>query len=110
MHFLPCHHHSLVESDSVHDCLILSHENKNVLVDISCAGSIPLIKNRLYQVIGEMQTRPLDLTTSLTTLLPKTKTPMILKARIIRNIDGLDVNLFDKALKIKREFESANSV
>eukprot|EP00270_Netrium_digitus_P020243 TRINITY_DN8271_c0_g1_i1.p3 TRINITY_DN8271_c0_g1~~TRINITY_DN8271_c0_g1_i1.p3 ORF type:complete len:128 (-),score=34.07 TRINITY_DN8271_c0_g1_i1:353-736(-) len=59
-------------------------------------GGVPLVfkEGSLFQFIGEIDPDPFD------------GMKFILQARVARNVDGLDENLFRKAIELRRKFEA----
>ncbi|EKX51656.1 hypothetical protein GUITHDRAFT_134546 [Guillardia theta CCMP2712] len=66
--------------------------DRRLQVDASLLGEQLVIKDgSLYMMIGEVETsedRP------------------TLRVRVARNVDGMDLNLFDAALSVRRKFEA----
>jgi hypothetical protein len=67
----------------------IKHEGNVLQVDTSLLGQTEYRIGGLFQFIGEMSNRQCGLQ---------------LRARVVRNIDGLDVGLYECALKVRREF------
>ena len=68
----------------------LEHAGKRLPLDVTLLGeAVSLKTGSMYMVIGEVQelTQP------------------CLQARVVRNVDGMDVDLFSAALKLHRNFE-----
>eukprot|EP00455_Lapot_gusevi_P001666 TRINITY_DN10638_c0_g1_i1.p1 TRINITY_DN10638_c0_g1~~TRINITY_DN10638_c0_g1_i1.p1 ORF type:complete len:116 (+),score=13.39 TRINITY_DN10638_c0_g1_i1:57-404(+) len=79
----------LVEHDIGTCSLIIEHNNAQLQVNTELLdASIGLRVGSLYQFIGEISTQHNE---------------MVLKPRIVRNIDGMDLKLYDQALKIMRQ-------
>ena len=76
--------------------LRISHAGSTLAVDSSALGGIAVRPGELLQFIGEISVEP----------------PALLRARIIIRVDGLNVQLFDKALQAQRAFlrETARAV
>ncbi|KAL8484923.1 hypothetical protein ACS0TY_027283 [Phlomoides rotata] len=53
--------------------------------------TLNLRRGSIYQFIGELHIEPND--------------QAILKARVGRNVDGLDINLYNQTLKLLRQFQ-----
>jgi hypothetical protein len=68
----------------------LEHAGKRLPLDVTLLGeAVSLKTGSMYMVIGEVQEL----------------TPPCLQARVVRNVDGMDVDLFSAALKLHRNFE-----
>jgi hypothetical protein len=69
----------------------LEHAGKWLPLDVTLLGeAVSLKTGSMYMVIGEVQ----ELTNG-----------PCLQARVVRNVDGMDVDLFSAALKLHRNFE-----
>jgi hypothetical protein len=68
---------------------VIKHKGKSLGVDTSLLGQIEFRIGGLFQFIGEMG---------------KQHGKLQLRARVVRNIDGLDAGLFERALQVRREF------
>eukprot|EP01114_Cavostelium_apophysatum_P004531 TRINITY_DN1481_c0_g1_i1.p1 TRINITY_DN1481_c0_g1~~TRINITY_DN1481_c0_g1_i1.p1 ORF type:complete len:124 (-),score=23.30 TRINITY_DN1481_c0_g1_i1:409-780(-) len=68
----------------------IEHNGSVLKVDTSSLRDIEFKTNSLYQFIGE---------------LVRQKNELVLRARVGRNVDGIDVPLYEKALEIRRNFE-----
>eukprot|EP01119_Soliformovum_irregulare_P024357 TRINITY_DN8714_c0_g1_i1.p2 TRINITY_DN8714_c0_g1~~TRINITY_DN8714_c0_g1_i1.p2 ORF type:complete len:122 (+),score=17.32 TRINITY_DN8714_c0_g1_i1:2-367(+) len=73
----------------------IEYKNQVLLVDIGHLATFPYKMNTLLQCIGEIESYTSNLED------PETK---ILRARVVRNVDGLDTALYEKALKIRNSF------
>jgi hypothetical protein len=80
--------------------LIETHTS-NLLIDTSLLGVFPHRLKSLYQFIGELQPLP-DKEKGQFPTAPRLQ----LKARIIRNVDGIDTALYDKVLDAWRQFDT----
>mmetsp|Transcript_45600 Transcript_45600/g.71454 ORF Transcript_45600/g.71454 Transcript_45600/m.71454 type:complete len:125 (+) Transcript_45600:238-612(+) len=68
----------------------LEHDGERAKIDGShLAENIALRQGSLYMVIGEVQSQQ--------------QVPCV-RARVARNVDGMDVHLFQEALKVRRKF------
>lgn len=68
----------------------LEHEGERLALDVTQLGAHVLLKTGgLYMVIGEVLALP---------------SGPFLQARVARNVDGMDVELFGAALKLQRSF------
>ncbi|XP_024538129.1 uncharacterized protein LOC112348939 [Selaginella moellendorffii] len=74
-----------VESGVAH----IRHEGASLAVDTTLLRDIHLRPGSLYQFIGELLLQ----------------SGMMLRARVARNVDGLDVKLYEKALRLRRIFQ-----
>lgn len=63
-------------------------------VDTRLLEAIPLATHSLFQVIGELRRQE------------DQPGGYVLEARVARNVDGLDIGLYDEALRLKRQFEA----
>ncbi|CAM6090023.1 unnamed protein product [Calypogeia fissa] len=84
----------LLESYSVQTAMaVITHGGAKFRVDTQHLRNLEMRIGSLYQFIGE--------------LLPDPEFPsqLMLQARVGRNVDGLDLDLYDKALQIRRQFE-----
>ena len=69
----------------------LEHDGERLLLDVALLGeNVSLKPGSLYMVIGEIEMLPAG---------------PCLQARVARNCDGMDVELFAAALKLHRRFE-----
>ena len=72
--------------------LRITHASHSLVVDTSALGGIAsLQRGALLQFIGEVATDPL----------------LVVRARVMIRVDGLNLNLFDKALHEQRAFLAA---
>jgi hypothetical protein len=69
----------------------IEHRGRLLDVDTTLLGQFPFHIGSLFQFIGEMN-------------YDEFSKKLVLKARVGRNIDGLDMGLYEQALKIRREF------
>ena len=69
--------------------VLLSHQALEV--DTTLLGQFPFQVGSLFQFIGEMRTEQ------------ETK-KLCMAARVGRNVDGLDLGMYEQALKIRRDF------
>eukprot|EP00249_Psilotum_nudum_P005514 c18954_g1_i1 orf=392-799(-) len=74
---------------------VISEGGASLKIDTQHIRNLQFSIGSLYQFIGELS-------------FPAGDTPdqMILQARVGRNVDGLDVKLYDKALQLRRQFEA----
>jgi hypothetical protein len=70
----------------------LEHKRATMIVDASLLADLRPQQASLYQFIGEVTSTH----------------PMTVKARVVRNIDGIDTDLHDKAL-VRDNSELSNS-
>ncbi|KAL2623281.1 hypothetical protein R1flu_003486 [Riccia fluitans] len=73
---------------------IISHGGARLRVDIQHLRDVSLRKGSLFQFIGELIQDP-----SCTCL------QLMLQARVARNVDGLNMDLYEKTLQLRRQFE-----
>ncbi|CAK9219723.1 unnamed protein product [Sphagnum troendelagicum] len=71
--------------------VLITEAGASLKVDTQLLHDVALRQGSLYQFIGE-----LNFTAS---------NEMVLQARVGRNVDGLDLKLYDKALQLRRQFE-----
>jgi len=79
----------LQEYDPKNNRAVIEHNNVTLKIDTVFLESFPFKVNSMFQFIGEIETYNKE---------------MILKARVGRNIDEMDLILFERALKIRRDF------
>ena len=77
--------------DAVQNKMVLEFNAKSMDVYTSLIGPFEFRIGSLYQCIGEG-------------FVPRNSVVPSLRARVVRNVDGLDLNLFSKALESKRKF------
>ncbi|KAJ3188748.1 hypothetical protein HDU85_004462 [Gaertneriomyces sp. JEL0708] len=70
---------------------VIIHHKTQLLVDVSLLGPFSYRLKTLLEFFGQLE---INRTTDLKQI--------ILRARIARNMDGLDIGLFEKAVKIRR--------
>eukprot|EP00802_Teleaulax_amphioxeia_P011265 Tamp_11297.p3 GENE.Tamp_11297~~Tamp_11297.p3 ORF type:complete len:134 (-),score=42.75 Tamp_11297:1533-1907(-) len=69
----------------------LEHDGRRLPLDVALLGeAVSLKTGSMYMVVGEVQA------------LAHGKS---MQARVVRNVDGMDVELFSAALKLHRDFE-----
>ncbi|KAL3675358.1 hypothetical protein R1sor_025306 [Riccia sorocarpa] len=73
---------------------VISHGGVRFRVDLEHVRDVSLRKGSRYQFIGELVPDP-------TYTCDKLK----LQARVARNVDGINVDLYEKALQLRRQFE-----
>ncbi|TPX57463.1 hypothetical protein PhCBS80983_g03805 [Powellomyces hirtus] len=122
----------LVAFDSTHTLALIEHAGAHLVVDAALLGPFHHRLKSLLQFIGEEAAETfvasstlLDAlvvpcchiwlidTTNLIPLQPPKDLPfelppgpqVLLRARIVRNVDGLDLPLYDQALEIRRKFD-----
>lgn len=71
--------------------LTIEHKSAVLDVDTSALGGHAYQQGQLLQFIGEMSVCE--------------QAVPLLRARIVRSMEGLDLELYDRSLKAKREFE-----
>ncbi|TPX53977.1 hypothetical protein SeMB42_g00509 [Synchytrium endobioticum] len=77
----------------------IEHNNARLLVDVALLGmDVTLRHKSLYEFLGELE--PMDDASA------HGQQTLILKARIVRVMDGVDLTLYDQAVKIRRKFEA----
>eukprot|EP01134_Creolimax_fragrantissima_P004467 CFRG4467T1 len=88
----------VVEVNIQSDWVLIDHNSWELRVDTSLLEPLPFRNNSLFQFIGELQL-----------LKEPTHTPtddgcVVLKARIGRCVDGLDLGLYCEALMTRRKY------
>jgi len=69
---------------------VLEHDGKSLQLDVAQLGdNVVLKQGSMYMVVGEILTLP---------------SGPYLQARVARNVDGMDVELFGSALQLQRRF------
>eukprot|EP00246_Nothoceros_aenigmaticus_P017112 TRINITY_DN814_c0_g2_i2.p1 TRINITY_DN814_c0_g2~~TRINITY_DN814_c0_g2_i2.p1 ORF type:complete len:133 (+),score=2.56 TRINITY_DN814_c0_g2_i2:168-566(+) len=83
----------LLSYDAETAMAVIADGGSSIRVDTQHLRCVPLRISSLFQFIGELQ-------------IPATSSPqMVLLARVGRNVDGLDLDLYEKALQLRRQFE-----
>ncbi|KAI8918301.1 telomere-capping, CST complex subunit-domain-containing protein [Powellomyces hirtus] len=93
----------LVAFDSTHTLALIEHAGAHLIVDAALLGPFHHRLKSLLQFIGEVERGwkpPKDLPFEL-----PPGPQVLLRARIVRNVDGLDLPLYDQALEIRRKFD-----
>jgi len=81
----------LVSFDPASNTAVIEHDKHQLLINTELLDSFSYRVNSLFQFIGEY-----DVSVS----------GDFVKARIARNVDGMDLKLFEKALVLRRRFEA----
>ncbi|KAL3690814.1 hypothetical protein R1sor_004465 [Riccia sorocarpa] len=81
-------------AEVTHGIAVISHGGVRFRVDLEHVKDVSLRKGSRYQFIGELVPDP-------TYTCDKLK----LQARVARNVDGINVDLYEKALQLRRQFE-----
>ncbi|KAJ3034926.1 hypothetical protein HDV00_004536 [Rhizophlyctis rosea] len=101
----------LLAFDPVNNMAQIEHAHTNLVVDTSLLGNFSHRNKSLLQFIGELD----DWVVPARQQMPSSPAThaggeyVILRARIVRNVDGLDLTLYDKALQIRRKFDEERS-
>lgn len=67
---------------------VIEHRGSSLSVDLSLVDYSQIRLNSLYMLIGEVE---------------MVNEELVLKVRIVSNVDGLDISLFEKALVVRCE-------
>ncbi|RUS22041.1 telomere-capping, CST complex subunit-domain-containing protein [Endogone sp. FLAS-F59071] len=89
---------TLLEYDAHANRAVIEHEGARLLVDTSLLGVFPHRERSLFQWIGEISVSDEHTAAA----------PLILRARVVRNIDGLDLRLYEQAVRLRRRFERSS--
>ncbi|TPX31207.1 hypothetical protein SmJEL517_g05440 [Synchytrium microbalum] len=81
----------LISRDSSTNNYTIEYNESQLLVNVSLLGDVGLRIKSLYEFLGELEEGD--------------QRQVVLKARIVRVMDGVDVALYDQAVKIRRKFE-----
>jgi len=92
----------LKEYDLQTNTALLEHNNWYIKVDTTFLENFPCKINSLFQFIGEIINKEISTTYQMNEV-----NNVAIKARVGRNIDGMDVSLYEKALAIRRNFENS---
>jgi hypothetical protein len=92
--------HSVTAYDAASAVASLSHKGCQLRVDVSLAPLTAYRVGSLMQVIGEVELRRRSGDAA-------DAESVVLLARIARCVDGLDLELYEQALRVRREFESS---
>eukprot|EP01112_Ceratiomyxa_fruticulosa_P006996 TRINITY_DN1801_c0_g1_i1.p1 TRINITY_DN1801_c0_g1~~TRINITY_DN1801_c0_g1_i1.p1 ORF type:complete len:142 (-),score=24.21 TRINITY_DN1801_c0_g1_i1:191-616(-) len=81
---------------------MIEYKSEFFPVDFSLLDQFSFKENSLLQIIGEIDStsKALKIDTH-----PIPSGALILKARVVRNIDGMDTALYEQAVDIRRKFE-----
>ncbi|KAG0583726.1 hypothetical protein KC19_3G158600 [Ceratodon purpureus] len=82
---------SLERFDAASGIAVLTDGGSALRVDLQHLRALPLRVGSLFEFIGELEVNPVQ--------------ELTLKARVGRNVDGMDLRLFDKVLQFRRKFE-----
>ena len=82
----------LVEFDAATACALIEHRGEELAVDVSALGGSRMRQGELLQFIGEAFPGRLG------------APQPYLRARIVRNVDNLDLQTYEKAVLTTREF------
>jgi CST complex subunit TEN1 len=81
----------LTAYDALQNRAVIEYKNAHITIDTSFLDVFQHKINALFQFIGEIE--------------KDDRLGVILKARVIRCVEGLDVNLWEQALELRRKFE-----
>ncbi|KAJ3020922.1 hypothetical protein HKX48_009526 [Thoreauomyces humboldtii] len=98
---------TLVAFDSTNSLALIDHLGARLTVDAQLLGPFHHRLKSLLQFIGEIDRQwvpPPNI--AFEPPRPPRGPGMVLRARIVRNVDGLDVPLYDQALQIRRKFDA----
>ena len=82
---------ALLEFDAETCRAVIEHQGTRLTVDTSALGSTIFRAGELMQFIGEVSLADAD--------------TLELRARVVRNVSGLNLDLYDQAVHAKRQFE-----
>ncbi|RKO93863.1 telomere-capping, CST complex subunit-domain-containing protein [Blyttiomyces helicus] len=85
----------LISYDVPTNIAVIEHGGERLLVDVTLLGDFPHRLKSLLQFIGELEDHAPHAGGG----------SVVLRARIVRNVDGLDLKLFEQSLLIRRRFE-----
>ncbi|KAJ3150402.1 hypothetical protein HDU89_003183 [Geranomyces variabilis] len=94
----------LVDFDPIHNLALIEHRGASLAIDAALLGPFHHRIKALLQFIGEVERNWTPPETLPFQLGPGAHHP-ILRARIARNVDGLDVPLYEQALEIRRRLD-----
>ncbi|KAJ3047092.1 hypothetical protein HK097_000244 [Rhizophlyctis rosea] len=97
----------LLSYDPHHSLAQIEHASKTLTIDTTLLGDFPYRVKSLLQFIGVLEDwrPPVQHKLQTTPTKHAGNGHVILQAKIMRNVDGLDLTLYDKALQIRRQFE-----
>ena len=76
----------------------ITHDNYSLLVDTALIGTCKIVLGSLFQFIGELKDAGGGMSDA------PSAPVLILKARVCRCVDGMDMTLFAAALEARRRF------
>lgn len=119
----------LVNYDPNTNLMLIEHDRNRLVVDCTLLSQVKFRPKTLLQFIGEAEAWKVNKILmieicrlydshlcaysqppqSIAFQIPNLQSPLILRARIVRNINGLDLGLYDEVLQIRRQFEAERS-
>ncbi|KNC97385.1 uncharacterized protein SPPG_07312, partial [Spizellomyces punctatus DAOM BR117] len=96
---------TLLTYDTNTSLAVIEHARSQLVVDLSLLGPFSNRTKSLLQFIGEVETWQPPPNLPFSCLPSASRNYLILRARIARNVDGLDLSMYDQALQIRRKFE-----
>eukprot|EP00668_Euglena_longa_P043883 GGOE01058422.1.p2 GENE.GGOE01058422.1~~GGOE01058422.1.p2 ORF type:complete len:110 (-),score=23.26 GGOE01058422.1:103-432(-) len=82
---------AVAEYNMAEDLLLITHQGQSCTIDVSLVPAVPYTINRWVQVVGEVKWLP--------------EGPRVV-ARVLRPMDGLNVDQYCRAMQLLRSFLS----